>query len=224
MIGTPVALHAVTTPAALAAAAQQQIGLTSAVLKSLPDLWKVALRWNDQYDSYPVFVGGPQILTFPCDRPGDCQDRMETLGAERFVASRMLMPLNISVFSARGLRRVELRNGRSLYRRFLVGGEKRFYRTLLLDGEVQKNLVLIVEDTAGDTSIGYAHRNWKVGQRAPVFCVDHINDCTAQGMLRRVARPRPANELLDEPRAARHRGVDLGARAQCADLLNTLWS
>ena len=159
------------------------------VASSIGELWvtatsgsgqsaRGALSWNNQYDSQPVYVSsGPVIRRFPCGLPGACQSRVWTLGAERFVTGRNLLPLNISVESEVGLKQVQIFDGDQLFRRFAgsdVQGRNSFHRTLLLPGEVQKNLVLVADDTNGGRAIGFAHRSWKDGQQAPIFCSDHV--------------------------------------------------
>jgi hypothetical protein len=197
MIGTPVALHFVTTAAMLTAAAKAEKGLTYASILSLDLLWLQALQWNQQYSSMPVFVStgkGLAIRRFPCagvggrrafynadegmERDFPCDGRVWTLGSERFVTGLNLKQLNISVSSETGLDNVAIWNGRVLYRRFGgLHGVKAFHRTLMMDGSTQKDLVLIATDTAGGKATSFAHRNWKAGGRAPVFCGDHYNDC-----------------------------------------------
>ena len=86
------------------------------------------------------------------------------------------MPLNISVSSDKGLKEVSIWKGRELYRRFLPGGNHSFHRTLLLPGEIQKDLVLIAHDVNAGRAVSFEHKNWKDGQGAPVFCGDHVND------------------------------------------------
>ena len=92
------------------------------------------------------------------------------------MTGRNLMPLNISVSSDKGIKDVSIWKGRALYRRYLPAGNRSFHRTLLLPGEIQKDLVLIAQDIDGGRSVSFEHKNWKDGQGAPVFCGDHVND------------------------------------------------
>jgi hypothetical protein len=181
-IGVPIAIHRVRTAAMLTAAASARLGLTYVVgERGLTALFGVGegLGWNDQYQNQQVFVSsGPIIQRFPCALDGGCQSRVSTLGAERFVTGRLLMPMNVSVFSDKGLAEVAIYNGRQLYRRFSLGGNTSFHRMLMLPGETMKNLILIAKDVSGGKALGFAHRNWKDGSDAPVFCSDHTNDCS----------------------------------------------
>ena len=181
MIGAPIAMHRLSSAPVLTEAAAKKQGLTHVMAGTLAGIWSatggVGLSWNDQYDAEQVFVSdGPVIHRFPCDGPAQCQSRVWTLGAERFVTGRNLMTLNISVSAAAGLKEVSIFNGRELYRRYAPAGAPAFHRTLLVPGETQKNLVLIAEDRNGGKATAFAHKNWKDGTGAPVFCSDHFND------------------------------------------------
>jgi hypothetical protein len=187
MPGVPVGLNRVKSAAELTQAAKNS-GLTHVTLPSLDYLWIFGLGWNTQYSQFPTVVSmGPKIKMFACSEvPQQCAPfRIWSAGAERFVAAINMMPINISVHSDKPLSSVSLYNGRSLYRRFAPSKAQPnvFAQTLLLDGEVDKNLVLIAEDVDGGKAVSFAHRNWKDGQRAPMFCADHENDCKSGGML-----------------------------------------
>ena len=47
--------------------------------------------------------------------------------------------------------------------------------TLLLNGVLQKNLVLVVVDELNRTAVSFPFRSIKAGMRAPAFCSDHTN-------------------------------------------------
>jgi hypothetical protein len=93
------------------------------------------------------------------------------------------MPSYISVKSEKGLKEIRIYDGQNLFRRFKFDGENEWDETLLLEGAVQKNLVLIAEDVAGGKAVSFARRCWKDGAREVVFCSDHVNDCKSYGML-----------------------------------------
>eukprot|EP01051_Picozoa_sp_SAG22_P001501 SAG22_NODE_60_length_23423_cov_8.445250_5_plen_1524_part_00 len=179
----PVAVSEVLSPKALVDAASNQM-LTHVTLVSAPlassntsSVFMDGLRWNSQYDSLPTFVShtdGPLIDMWPTT------NRVYTLGAERFVTGSALLPANISLKAQHGatISNVTITNGRRLFRRFTQCNVSQFYRTLLLDGYVHKNLILVVVDSAGRRSYGSPLRSWKPGPRSVVFCGDHVNDCT----------------------------------------------
>ena len=115
---------------------------------------------------------GPIVRAWP-----NCH-RVWTLGAEEFVTGSAVMPSPLSVVAPRGLKEIRLYNGQQLFRRFLPGGAKEFHQTLVLDGTVQKNIVLVAEDMAGGKAVTFARRCWKDGSLAVSFCSDHVNDGT----------------------------------------------
>ena len=168
----PAAIQLVTSPAALTGAVTVGQGLTYAMARSASQLWADALGYSSQYSCPNVFTSdGPQILRWPA-----CV-RVSTYGAESFVTGRSLMEAPIYVTSAKGLAEIQIYDGGNLYRRFKLNGDPVFSTLLHLDGSVQRNLVLIAQDTAGGRAVSFARRNWKDGSRAPVFCSDRINDC-----------------------------------------------
>ena len=101
--------------------------------------------------------------------------RNYVLGAERFVTGLSLMPCPISIRARPGgpsLAEVAIYNGRELWRRFVPEPHaSHFYRTLLLDGFVHRNLVLQVRDAAGNIALANVARNWKPGTNQVIFCV-----------------------------------------------------
>ncbi|MBU4211626.1 MAG: hypothetical protein KKD33_03470 [Verrucomicrobia bacterium] len=167
----PVSINEVTSPAALAAEVKSSHALTFAQARSLDTLMSQALRWTCQYDAVNVFFSdGPQILAWPA-----CH-RVITYGGEEFVTAPAVMPSPIFVTAEKGLKEVRIYNGQNLFRRFILKGTNAWHQTLVLDGTVQKNLVLVAEDMAGGRAVSYARRCWKDGALAPVFCSDHVND------------------------------------------------
>eukprot|EP01052_Picozoa_sp_SAG31_P021495 SAG31_NODE_1665_length_7585_cov_6.666711_6_plen_569_part_00 len=176
---TPVAVSDIHSPASLGAAAQNH-WLTHVTGSGPSSVFHDGLRWNNQYDAMQTYVSnGPIINTWAQT------NRVYTLGAERFVTASALMVAPLSVSSANAgadLKKVEITNGRQLFRRFMPNRSD-FNRTLLLDGYVQKDLVLSVEDDSGCGAFGAVARTWKPGgQHSVVFCDDHINDCRTSGM------------------------------------------
>lgn len=169
----PVSVNEVTTPAELLAEVRAGHALVYAQASALDRVFAEALRWTHQYDAPNVSVSdGPQVLAWPA-----CH-RVWTLGAEEFVTGRSVMPSPLVVVSDKGLREIRLYNGRELYRRFLPHGAKEFRQTLVLEGCVQKNLVLVAEDLQGGRAVTFARRCWKDGGLAVSFCSDHVNDGT----------------------------------------------
>ena len=56
----------------------------------------------------------------------------------------------------------------------LVAAQK-IARTILFNAVIQKQLVLVVEDTAGKRAVSFPFRSIKAGTRGVVFCGDHTN-------------------------------------------------
>jgi len=172
----PMSVNEVASPAELLREVESGHALTYALATSLDTttptgIFQGALRWSHQYDSLPVFLSdGPKILAWT-----GCH-RVWTYGGEEFVRGPAVMPSPMAVTAEQGLREIRIYNGEQLFRRFLFSGEKEFQQTLVLDGTIQKNLVLIAEDRAGGKAISFARRCWKDGALAPSFCSDHVND------------------------------------------------
>ena len=179
----PVVVSEITTVAGLLAAAKAQL-LTHVKGVSPKTVFVDGLRWNSQYDALPTYIShidGPQIDVWPQT------NRVYTLGAERFVTGAALLQAGLSVranASGARIQEVNITNGVQLFRRFVVPseGSKDLYRTLLLDGFVHKNLLMVVTDSAGKKAYGTPLRTWKPGPRSVVFCGDHVNDCESDGM------------------------------------------
>ncbi|HKP62001.1 MAG TPA: hypothetical protein VJV78_34955 [Polyangiales bacterium] len=195
---TPFALSQVRSAAELARAAKAE-ALTYVQAASLDPaayngVFRAGLRWAHQYDAVPVFVSsGPQIVRW------DGAHRVSTYGAEAFAPERALMRLNILLTSHAGLSEVRIYDGQRLYRRFATPGQHRFARQLLLDGAVQKNLILVALDRAGGRAVSAVVRSWADDSLAPVFCGDHINDCRRQPLLARSPFPMPLNYVPELP-------------------------
>ena len=174
IVPTPVCVSEVGSPAALSAAVKANQALTFVRASSASTVFKEGLRWATQYDSLPTFVSsGPMIDSFPGTA------RHYALGAARFVVGLSLQQVNISVSARPGgpnLTDVAIYNGRELFRRFRVNAPHLF-RTLLLDANLHKTLVLVATDAAGNVALANAARSWKAGSNAVIFCGDHLNDC-----------------------------------------------
>lgn len=81
------------------------------------------------------------------------------LGAARFISNRAVSPVAVSAYSPNGLRSVEIYDGERIHRRFgPMHSPHSFYRTILLNGVVQRNLVLVVTDMDGNKAVTYAFR------------------------------------------------------------------
>jgi hypothetical protein len=173
---TPASVNEVTSPQQLIAEAGSGHALMYAQAESLgrsapTGVFMGALRWNHQYDGLPVFNSdGPKILAWP-----NCF-RVWTYGGEEFVTSKNVMLSPLLVTSDKGLKSISLYNGRALFRRFLCRGAKQFSQMLVLDGTIQRDIVLIAEDVTGGRAVTFARRCWKDGALASSFCSDHVND------------------------------------------------
>jgi hypothetical protein len=167
----PVSFNEVSSPEELIREVRSGHALVYARASSLQRLFSESIRWTHQYDSPNVFVSdGPQILAWP-----ECH-RVSTLGGEDFVTGVAVMPSALCVTADKGLKELRIYNGQNLFRRILPQGAKEFRQTLVLDGSVQKNLVLVAEDMEGKRAVSFARRCWFDGGPAPVFCSDHVND------------------------------------------------
>jgi hypothetical protein len=180
IVPTPVCVSELGSPAALIAAIKNNQALTYVRASSVPSIFTDALRWATQYDSLPTSVStGPIISAWPYTT------RYYTLGCARFVVGQSLQQANISVSARPGgpdLKTVEIWNGQHLFRRFAVNAPHLF-RTLLLDADLHKTLVLVVTDVVGNTAVANTQRSWKAGSNAVIFCSDHTNDCGAGNLL-----------------------------------------
>jgi hypothetical protein len=144
--------------------------LTYVMATNLNTILKDGLRWTHQYDGVGVFnSNGPLIYSW-----SGCH-RVMTYGGEEFVTPISVMPSYIDVKSDAGLKEIRIYNGGELFRRFILNGEKEFTQTLVLDGSIQKNLVLIAEDIKGGKAISFPRRCWKDGALGVSFCSDHVN-------------------------------------------------
>jgi len=163
-----VSVNLVTSPEELGREAASGNALVYAQSRTLQNIFKDALRWTHQYDGVNVFASdGPQILAWP-----DCH-RVGALGSEEFVTGNIFMPSLVWVTAAKGLKEVFIFNGRNIYRRFKFNGEKEWDETLYLEAAVQKNLVLVVEDTAGGKAVSvrsYFARTMSMTARAMACC------------------------------------------------------
>ncbi len=169
----PASVNEVASAEDLAEEVRRGHALVYAQAESPEQLFPRALRWTHQYESPNVFLSdGPLVRSWP-----DCF-RVSTLGAEEFVTGSSVMPALLSVEAERGLKEIRLYNGRQVFRRFLPQGATQWRQTLALDGTVQKNLVLEVEDLSGGRAVTFARRCWKDGSLAVSFCSDHVNDGT----------------------------------------------
>ncbi|MBU4212646.1 MAG: hypothetical protein KKD33_08695, partial [Verrucomicrobia bacterium] len=145
--------------------------LTYAQARNLYSLMPDALRWSGTYDGMNVFLSdGPLILEWPtCYRPMN-------FGGEEFVTIPAIMESPLHVTSQVGLKEIVIYNGREVFRRFRLNGEKEFNRKLILDGTVMKNLVVIAEDVKGGKAISFVRRSYKYDIDAMAYCGDHFND------------------------------------------------
>lgn len=168
---TPVALHLLSSPAALEQAAQRSVGLTYVQTAGVTQLWE-ELGYAHQYAAPSVFVSdGPTFHGWPR------VVQYYTFAAESYVTEAAYMPLPIVVRSAAGLREIRLYDGDRLFRRFLPHGARSFEVLLELTASVAKTLVMVASDVSGKTAVSNAWRAWKGGDMAPLFCGDRVNHC-----------------------------------------------
>jgi hypothetical protein len=172
----PVSYSEVWSVADLERAVAENQSLVYGQARSLATVYQDALRWTHQYDGINLSLSdGPRIVAWP-----SCH-RTINYGGEEFVTGRMVMPALLSLQSDVGLKEARLYNGAELYRRFVLKGAKEFNQLLVLEGAVQKSLVLVAEDVNGGRAVSFARRCWKDGAEAVVFCSDHVNDCKSPG-------------------------------------------
>lgn len=144
--------------------------LTYVLARNIDTIFDDGLRWTHQYDGVGIFnSNGPLVYGWPW-----CH-RVITYGGEEFVTSISVMPSYIDVKSDIGLKEIRIYNGSELFRRIKLNGEKEYTQTLVLDGTIQKNLVLIAEDIKGGKAISFPRRCWKDGSLGVTFCSDHVN-------------------------------------------------
>jgi len=168
---TPVSVNEVHSPAELIEEVKSGHALTYAQARSLKSLMQDALRWSTTYDGMNVFLSdGPIIHEWPtCYRP-------MTFGEEEFVTVPAIMESPLHVTSTVGLKEIVIYNGREVFRRFVLNGQKDFNQKLVLDGTVMKNLVAIATDVKGGKAVSFARRSYKYGIDSIAYCADHFND------------------------------------------------
>jgi hypothetical protein len=182
---TPVTVHMVKSAQELAAQARSQRGLTYVVASSLAlgdraGVEESGLKWKSQFDFMRTFVSsGPEVLVWPQTF------RSMTYGAEGFAPERSVMFAPLVLKSKVGLRDISIYDGNTLYRRVALRGAKTFETTFVLEGSLQRDLVVIATDVRGGSAVSFPARSWSDGSDAPVFCSDHTNDCKSQPLLAR---------------------------------------
>ncbi|MBI3990552.1 MAG: hypothetical protein HY350_00225 [Candidatus Omnitrophica bacterium] len=170
-VPTPISLNLVRSPDEMRQAVTMNQALTYAQARSLGTIFEDALRWNSAYDGMNVFLSdGPIIHSWPKNA------RTLIFGAESFVSAACLSVSPIHVTSEAGLKEIRIFDGQELFRRFICNGAKEFQTTLYIPSVVYRNMALIAEDVKGGVATSFAHRGYKEGAIAPVFCADHCND------------------------------------------------
>eukprot|EP01051_Picozoa_sp_SAG22_P004320 SAG22_NODE_229_length_14598_cov_13.257052_1_plen_1357_part_00 len=170
----PAAISEVLSVSALITAANSQ-ALTHVRAGNISGVFASGLTWNNQYAAPPVSVSsGPVIEEFTQ------LHMVYNLGDARFVTGNAMVTLPISVSATVPIADITLWNGQELFRRFKLPAHDpglQFRRTLLLDGFVQKNLVLRVVDVYGRRAFSFPARMWKAspGTQSVVYCGDHVN-------------------------------------------------
>ena len=174
----PVSLNEVRSPTELKREVELGHSLTHVQARSISQIYNEGLWWANPFVSLNTFPSdGPIIHAWP--RPWTL--RVATLGAEEFVTLAGLLVAPIEVSAAAGLEEVAIYNGPELFRRFKCHGAKRFRETLLLDGTIQRNMVLVAADQKGGKAVSFNNRCWKDGTRAVWFCADDADDCKNGG-------------------------------------------
>jgi hypothetical protein len=168
----PVSINEVRSPVGLRREVESGHALTYALRPADGRVAQGALSWSSKYASMPLFVSdGPKIIAWPQTV------RVATFGSESFTSQWTAMRSLAHVRSDVGLKEVRIYDGERLFRRFLLDGDEEFRETLVLDGTVQRNLVLIAEDVQGGRAVSFARRSWKVGTGVE-FCSDRVNSCS----------------------------------------------
>eukprot|EP01048_Picozoa_sp_COSAG05_P009115 COSAG05_NODE_728_length_7700_cov_14.555979_4_plen_1006_part_00 len=191
MTGIPVAVNLVHSAQGIIDAVAKAQSLTHVRAVSLKEIYPdsgfltrdgstgdCGLRWNSQYDSSSVFVSnGPLVTAWSSTL------HVASLGAERFVTGRALMPAGLAVQSAVALKQISIYNGQTLFRRIGFGDKLtyNYSHTLLLEGWIQRNLVVIAEDMNGGKAVTFPRKAVKSGIHHVQFCSDHVNDCHSGG-------------------------------------------
>jgi len=190
----PVSVDLVDSPEAMADAVQQGRALTYAIAEGIDQLWDKCLSYNHRFMGPGVSVStGPVIKQWPGTL------RVGVFGGEAFATERTRVRVNLDVRSDIGLREVTLYDGAELYRRFRLDGAKQLYRPMYLNAAVQRNLVVVAEDTQGGRAVSFPLRMWKAGSYTPIgFCSDKINDCGRMRLARGPSWP----PLLEVPEVA----------------------
>ncbi|MCM8768184.1 MAG: hypothetical protein NC911_00640 [Candidatus Omnitrophica bacterium] len=166
----PVSINEIYSADEIRAEKENNNALTYVMARNINTIFDDGLRWTHQYDGVNIFnSNGPLIYAWPW-----CH-RVITYGGEEFVTAISVMPSYIDVKSDIGLKEIRIYNGQELFRRFKFNGEKEYVQTFVLDGTVQKNLVLIAEDLKGGKAVSFPRRNWKDGALSVSFCSDHVN-------------------------------------------------
>jgi hypothetical protein len=188
MSSVPLAVSDVFSPTAMTAAVASGHALNYLRLSSLAQVMNGAtggrgLRWNSQYSGTSAFVSdGPLIQTYSTpaivSNYNTNEHRVMTLGSERFVTGVSVQPVSISANSSAPLRHVTIYSGiGKVFLRIRPNASDPHHigLTLLLNGVLQKNLVLVVVDELNRTAVSFPFRSQKAGTRAPSFCSDHTN-------------------------------------------------
>ncbi|MBI4025733.1 MAG: hypothetical protein HY360_12185 [Verrucomicrobia bacterium] len=167
----PVSINEVASPEDLKREVASGHALTYAQARSLDRLMPDALRWTNGGDGVNVFPSdGPIIHAWPKAK------RVMTFGGEEFVTAPAVNPMPLSVTAEKGIKELRIYNGAHLFRRFLCDGAKEFNQTLVLNGTVQRSLVLVAEDMGGGKAVSFASFSRCEGSLAPTYCSDHMND------------------------------------------------
>jgi hypothetical protein len=184
----PMSVSEVLSPAALTAAVASGHALNYLRVPSLGQIFDggpggQGLSWNSQYSGSTIFVSdGPLIHTWSTPvvvgNYNTNERRVMTLGTERFITGVALQPVSISTNSTAVLKHATVYSGLNkvlLRIRPNTDDPHHIGLTLQLNGVLQKNLVLVVEDVLNRTAVSFPFRSIKAGTRAPAFCSDHTN-------------------------------------------------
>ncbi|MHB9133041.1 MAG: hypothetical protein ACYDBB_18390 [Armatimonadota bacterium] len=114
-------------------------------VKGLREKWRGSLGW---WPPFQYITNGPQILSW------DCQNICSIPSGEWWRPDLWEYRARLHVASEKGLKAVTIYDGdRGIFRRWLPGGAKSFTQDMVLSHDLQRDLVLVVEDTAGGRAI-----------------------------------------------------------------------
>lgn len=177
---TPLSITEITHAQMLPKLLQRRVPLTYVAERKLSRVAK-HLGWDNVYSAARVSVSnGPIIQSFPSSF------FYRTLGAQIGITGRAMQPVHVTVSSPHPIQHIVIYNNGRIYRSIRPQRRtRRWSKTLLLPGNLQKNLLLWVKDARGGVAISSVNRSVKDAHGDVVFCGDHVNDCNRNPVLAR---------------------------------------